>query len=134
MAHRTIGKVAAETGVNVETVRYYERIGILRRPPARSGGRVYGDEAVWLIRYVKVAQSWGMSLKTIIDLLRKAEQSPNFCAAVRAAASDKIEAIDQLTMELARQRKELVEFIDACAAKPDSERCPVYKRLSGIPN
>ncbi len=58
---RTIGRLAAEVGVNVETVRYYERRGIIARPPAQAGGRVYGEEAVWRIRYIKTAQGWDLA-------------------------------------------------------------------------
>jgi DNA-binding transcriptional MerR regulator len=129
---RTIGRLAAETGVHVETVRFYERRGFIARPPAEPGGRSYGDEAVWRIRYIKAAQAWGWRLTDIEGLLHQAEQSPNFCAAVRAAARRRIEEIDAQTRALAVQRAELTEFIGLCAAKPDAERCPVFKRLSGL--
>jgi MerR family mercuric resistance operon transcriptional regulator len=127
---RTIGRLAAEAGVNVETVRYYERRGILERPPAQQGGRTYGDEALWRIRYIKTAQGWGLSLKAVIGLLADAEASPNFCAAVRATAAAKIVEIDQEIAALRRQRLALSTFIGACAAKPDAERCPVYRRMA----
>lgn len=127
---RTIGRLAAEAGVGVETVRYYERRGILERPPAEPGGRSYGEEALWRLRYVKTAQAWGWRLSQITDLLAKAEQSPNFCAAVRETARRRIEEIDATLAQLAAQRRALSEFIGACAAKPDHQRCPVFRRLS----
>lgn len=127
---RTIGRLAAEAGVGVETIRYYERRGILEQPPAEPGGRDYGDEALWRLRYVKTAQSWGWRLSQITDLLAKAEQSPNFCSAVRETARRRIAEIDAAVADLAAQRAELTEFIGACEAKPDHERCPVFKRLS----
>jgi MerR family mercuric resistance operon transcriptional regulator len=128
---RTIAKLAAEAGVNVETVRYYQRIGILANPPPRRGGRLYSDDAVWLIRYVKVAQSWGLPLKTIASLLRTAELSANFCASVRSAAADRLADIDREIARMQTQRQEIADFITACAAKADSERCPIYRRLEG---
>ena len=129
---RTIGKLAAESGVHVETVRFYERRGFIARPPAEAGGRSYGDEAVWRIRYIKTAQAWGWKLADIEGLMSEAEQSPNFCAAVRAMAARRIDEIDAQTRALAVQRAELSEFVGLCAAKPDADRCPVFRRLNGL--
>ncbi len=129
---RTIGRLAAETGVHVETVRFYERRGFIARPPAEPGGRSYGDEAVWRIRYIKTAQAWGWKLSDIEGLMSAAEQSPNFCAAVRAMARRRIDEIDAMARDLANQRAELSEFIGLCEAKPDADRCPVFKRLNGL--
>src|SRR5690242_14840805 len=112
-ARRTIGRLASEAGVSVETVRYYERRGLLQQPRRDTGGREYSDEALWIIRYVKTAQGLGMSLKSIETLLRSAEQSPNFCASVRAAARDKIAEIDATMAALSEQRRGLSEFVDA---------------------
>jgi MerR family mercuric resistance operon transcriptional regulator len=127
-SRRTIGKLAAEGGVHVETVRFYERRGLLDRPPAAPGGRHYGDEAVWRLRYIKTAQGWGWTLADIAALLEQAERSPNFCAAVRATARRRIAEIDRRLAELQAQRTELEAFIGDCAAKPDHERCPIYRR------
>jgi len=129
---RTIGVLAREAGVGVETVRYYERRGILQRPPAEQGGRSYGDEALWRLRYVKVAQSWGWRLAQIIDLLAKAEQSPNFCAAVRRTARQRVAEIDTMLVSLKAQRADLDAFAGTCEAKSDHDRCPVFRRLSGL--
>jgi DNA-binding transcriptional MerR regulator len=130
---RTIGRLAAEAGVNVETVRYYERRGILERPPSQAGGRVYGEEALWRIRYIKTAQGWGLSLKAVIELLAQAKASPNFCAAVRGKAAEKVGEIDAQIAELRRRRRELSGFISACARKPDGERCPIYQQMMPVP-
>ena len=132
-AHRrTISALAREVGVGVETVRYYERRGILQRPPAEQGGRSYGDEALWQLRYVKIAQGWGWRLSQIIDLLAKAEQSPNFCAAVRLTARQRVTEIDVLIASLTKQRADLNAFVGECEAKPDHDRCPVFRRLAGL--
>jgi DNA-binding transcriptional MerR regulator len=128
---RTIGRLAAEVGVNVETVRYYERRGLIQQPPAGPGGREYGDEALWRLRYAKTAQGWGWKLADIAALLDQAERSPNFCAAVRTVARRRIEEIDAALAALNAQRAELETFIAACAAKPDADRCPIYRRVQG---
>jgi hypothetical protein len=87
---RTIGKLAAEAGVGVETIRYYERRGLLQQPPRHGIARNYGDEALWRLRYIKVGQQWGMSLSEMRTLLAVAERSPNFCSSIRAAAAQRI--------------------------------------------
>ncbi|MBS0384136.1 MAG: MerR family transcriptional regulator [Proteobacteria bacterium] len=126
---RTIGRLAAEAGVSVETIRYYERRGIIEQPRREPGGRDYGDEALWRLRYIKTAQGWGFRLSTVLALLKRAERSPNFCAAVRQAASDKIAEIDAAIIDLQNRRQALGEFVAACAGKADAERCPIYQRM-----
>jgi DNA-binding transcriptional MerR regulator len=126
---RTIGRLAAEVGVNVETVRYYERRGLLDQPPTAEGGRDYGEEALWRLRYIKTAQSWGWKLADIAALFDEAVRSSNFCAAVRQTARRRIEEIDETIATLQAQRADLEVFINACAAKPDAERCPVFQRI-----
>jgi DNA-binding transcriptional MerR regulator len=127
---RTIGKLAQEAGVGVETIRYYERRGLLDQPVRQGTSRVYGDEALWRIRYVKLAQKWGLSLREMKMLLSGAERSPNFCASIRSAAAKRIEAIDSEMALLAMQRAELSTFISACAAKADADRCPIFQRIN----
>jgi MerR family transcriptional regulator, copper efflux regulator len=127
---RTIGKLAAEAGVGVETVRYYERRGLLRQPARARGPRIYGDEALWRLRYLKVGQQWGLSLREMKTLLAGAERSPNFCSSIRAAAARRIEAIDSTIAELGVQREQLSIYIRECAAKADVDRCPIFRRIA----
>jgi DNA-binding transcriptional MerR regulator len=127
---RTIGKLATEAGVGAETIRYYERRGLLRQPPRHGAARNYGDEALWRLRYIKVGQQWGLSLREMRDLLSGAERSPNFCSSIRAAAAQRIEAIEHKIAELATQRAHLTAFISECAAKADADRCPIYRRIA----
>jgi|SRR5450631_4274528 len=128
---RTIGKLAFEAGVGVETIRYYERRGLLKQPARQGTARVYGDEALWRVRYVKVAQNWGLSLREMKMLLAGAERSPNFCASIRGAARKRIDGIDSEIAKLTVQRAELTAFISECAAKPDADRCPIFQRING---
>jgi len=127
---RTIGKLAAEAGVGVETVRYYERRGLLQQPLRRGSARIYGDEALWRLRYIKTGQQWGFELQEMKKLLAGAEQSPNFCASIRRAAAQRIETIDRKIAELTAQRTQLSAFIGECAAKVDADRCPIYRRIA----
>ncbi len=70
-------------------------------------------------------------MRSLADLLARAERSPNFCAAIRSAATDKIAEIDRQMAELEARRREIVSFVEVCSAKPDVERCPIFKRLVG---
>src|SRR5271165_3297682 len=101
---RTIGKLAVEAGVGVETIRYYERKGLLEQPAKQSAARAYGDEALWRLRYIKAAQHWGLSLREMKTLLSGGESSPNFCASIRTAAAKRICAIDHEIDKLTEQR------------------------------
>jgi DNA-binding transcriptional MerR regulator len=127
---RTIGRLAAEAGVGIETVRYYERRGLLEQPLRHGSARIYGDEALWRLRYVKVGQQWGLRLREMKQLLAGAERSPNFCASIRSAAAQRIAAIDGQIAQLNAQRAELATFIKQCAAKSDDARCPIYQRVN----
>lgn len=127
---RTIGKLAAEAGVGVETVRYYERRGLLQQPFRHGSSRQYGDEALWRLRYIKLGQKWGLQLREMKGLLAGAEQSPNFCASIRRAAAQRIEDIDRKIAEMGEQRAQLATFINECAAKADADRCPIYRRIA----
>lgn len=129
-ARRTIGKLASEAGVGIETIRYYERRGLLQQPTRQDSAREYGDEALWRVRYIKAAQKWGLSLRALKSLLAGAELSSNFCASIRVAASERIVAIDKDMTSLATQRAELTAFISACASKSDEDRCPIFRRIN----
>jgi len=127
---RTISRLAAEAGVHVETIRFYERRGLIAQPPAQAGGRTYGDEALWRLRYIRQAQSWGWRLADVAALLDRAEASPNFCSAIRELARRRMDEIDRQIKDLRRQRRGLGDFVRTCAAKPDEDRCPVFRRLN----
>jgi MerR family mercuric resistance operon transcriptional regulator len=134
ISKRTIGRLAAEVGVSVETVRYYERRGLLDRPSGGDGMRVYPERALWRLRYLRIAQSWGFTLKEAAGLLGQAERTPS-CASLRAAAAAKREELDRRILELQGQRDSLAEFIDACAAHPADHICPIHANLtSGEPS
>src|SRR5215470_9819706 len=91
-----IGEVAARASVHVETLRYYERRGLLREPRRQpSGYRSYGEESVHLVRFIKRAQELGFTLANIQELLRLAQGGPESCREVRALAIAKIEDMDR---------------------------------------
>src|SRR5258708_3999298 len=92
---RTIGKLARDAGVHVETVRYYEHRGLLKRPRRASGWRRYDDAALQVIKFVKRAQELGFSLDEVHELLSlRASTSTRTCARVRAAAESKLADVE----------------------------------------
>jgi MerR family mercuric resistance operon transcriptional regulator len=138
MKRRTIGTLAREAGVNVETVRFYERCGILLQPPSpQEGWREYDEEALALIRYIKQAQHMGFTLAELKRLQTKADGSRfAFCESVRNAAREKMRAIEEQIGHLQTIRQGLEGFLARCTAKKMDEKCLIYEtcvRLKASP-
>lgn len=113
----SIGKVAAQAGVNVQTLRYYERSGLLQPPPRRvSGYRAYGPDAVHVVRFIKQAQRLGFTLGEISDLLLLRAGTAGSCADARNIAELKIADIDRRIAQLAAMRTSLQELVATCGA------------------
>jgi MerR family transcriptional regulator, mercuric resistance operon regulatory protein len=124
----TIGKVAQAAGVNVETIRYYERLGLLRRPvrPPR-GVRRYADDTVARVRFIKRAQELGFSLAEIGRLLEL--QEAQSCAAARSLAAEKLALVAARLKDLERMRGVLTELIGRCDARRGKVSCPIIESL-----
>lgn len=125
-----IGEVAAQAGVNVQTLRYYERRGLLEEPERRpSGYRTYAPEAVRLVRFIKRAQDLGFTLKEVHELLRLRESQPRSRAQVRELAEAKIRDIDEKTRHLRAIRKALTVLTESCACRGSALECPILEAL-----
>src|SRR6266540_1748226 len=99
------GQVASRTGVNVQTLRYYERRGLLPEPGRRdSGYRVYSSEAVRIVRFIKRAQELGFSLAEVEVLLDLAAGGPESCETAQELAHHKIEELDRKVGHLRAMR------------------------------
>lgn len=131
---RTISKLAEEAGVGVETIRFYERRGILKQPQAPpEGWREYGEDALETIRYIKIGQQLGFKLSEIERLQKNAGGEQRvFCESVRAATREKIKAVEDQIRQLQQVHGELESFLSRCAAKKDGERCPIYESLGAM--
>jgi len=128
----TISKVASEAGVNVQTLRYYERRGILGAPERTPAGyRQYGPEAVPRIRFIKRAQSLGFTLEEVQELLDLRIEHGEACAAVETKARGKLTHVEQKLRELDRMRTVLEDLIGACARRESTEDCPILQSLEG---
>jgi MerR family mercuric resistance operon transcriptional regulator len=126
----TIGKVARAAGVNVETIRYYERVKLLRQPPRPPGGvRRYPEDAVARIRFIKRAQELGFSLVEVGRLLNL--QRSQCCDDARALAAEKLAAVDARLADLGRMREVLAELIGRCNAERCDVSCPIIETLQG---
>jgi len=124
----TIGTLAERSGVNVETIRYYQRRGLLLEPPKPPDGyRRYPLETVKRVRFIKRAQNLGFTLDEITGLLQLDEMKA--CLKTRTAAAQKLELIERKVADLSRMRRALSRLVRACDASPAGEPCPIIHLL-----
>ena len=125
-----IGEVATDAGVGVQTLRYYERRGLIPRPSRRpSGYRDYPGEVVARVRFVKRAQDLGFTLAEIRDLLALRDDPAGSCDDVRAAAAIKLHAIDAKLRSLGAMREALAVLVRACDEGDEPRPCPLIEAL-----
>jgi DNA-binding transcriptional MerR regulator len=116
----TIGQLADAAGVNLETVRYYERRGLLAEPPRTAAGyRQYGPDELWRLRLIGRAKRLGFTLAEIAALLDSGTGGDEPAAdRVLAAAQARIDAVDEAMRDLADQRTRLEQLIGVCTDGP----------------
>lgn len=128
-----IGELARRAGVNVQTVRYYERRGLLAEPSRTLGGyREYTEDALDRLRFIRRAQDLGFTLAEIADLLVLRLDPRTPADAVKRRAHAKIADIDQRVRGLERMRHALVGLAGRCGASGPIEACPLLDAL-GVP-
>jgi MerR family transcriptional regulator, copper efflux regulator len=126
----TIGKAARQAGVGVETIRFYEREGLIPKPGrAASGYRQYSEATVSRIRFIRRAKSLGFSLREVRELLSLRVDPAGSSAEVKAHAQAKIADIEQKIHALKRMQKTLVELTDACDGCVPVSDCPILDAL-----
>jgi DNA-binding transcriptional MerR regulator len=125
----SIGELAKQAGVAIDTVRYYERNDLLA-PAGRlaSGYRRYGADELKRLRFIRRAKALGFSLDDIRTLLTLSAESD--VARVRLAAQQQLANIERRSAELDRIRRGLVALIDACPGHGRSETCPILNALT----
>jgi len=126
----TIGQLAKDVGVNIQTVRYYERLKLLA-PTARmpSGYRLYGTAEVQRLRFIKNAQALGFTLQEIMDLLNLRVSSAARCGDVQRRAQAKLAQVESKVHDLEALAQALKGLIRACQAGQPTDRCPILKCL-----
>jgi Cu(I)-responsive transcriptional regulator len=126
-----IGAAAEQAGVNVQTLRYYERRGLLPKAPRRSSGyREFPDDAVRVVRFVKRAQDLGFTLGEIEELLRLRNDKRRDRARVRAVAVTRVHQIEQKIAELQAMKKALTHLLHCCREGATLD-CPIIEALDG---
>ena len=124
-----ISEAADQAGVNVQTLRYYERRGLLPKPARRASGyREFADDAVRVVRFIKRAQDLGFSLDEIEELLRLRRSGSRSRQRIRAVAERRIRQIEEKIAELERMRSALRTLVHSCY-KGDSLDCPIIEAL-----
>ena len=124
------GEVAAKAGVNVQTLRYYERRGLLPEPSRQeSGYRDYEPVAVRTVRFIKRAQELGFALGEAETLLALAAGGPENCDAARALAEDKVAELDRRIADLRAMRDSLQRLAATCARPRDDRECPLVQAI-----
>lgn len=122
----TIGQVAKIAQVNIETIRYYERQGLLSPPPRReSGYREYPADTVDRVRFIKRAQELGFSLKEVAGLLSLRVGPDATCGDVKKLADGKIAEINGKIQSLERMRGALTRLVETCEESRQAEECPI---------
>ena len=128
------GQVAKAAGVSVETLRFYERRGVLKEPARRdSGYREYPAEAVQIVRFIKRAQGLGFTLEEIQDLLALREDDTRTCGEVRDAATIKIGEIEEKIRKLQAMKRALAVLVKSCVGDISSRECPILDALDDKP-
>ncbi len=128
MENLTIGQIAKQAAVGVETVRFYERKGLLEKPKRNvSGYRQYPVEVVSRIRFIKRAQEVGFSLAEIKGLLLLRLDSSKKCEDVKARTLAKINEIEGKIEDLNRMKNALLNLTIACDTSSDIGQCPILK-------
>lgn len=134
MAALRTAEVAEQAGVNVETLRFYERKGILPEPPRRASGyREYPPETVERVKFIKRAQELGFALREIEEILGFRQTAGAKSGRVRKLAEAKVKEIELKIRDLEAMKASLTALLCACDGKRTVASCPIIESLSGCP-
>lgn len=130
MGELTIGRLAKEARVNIDTLRYYEKRGLLPEPPRKdSGYRLYSPDAVRRIAFIKHAKELGFSLDEIGELLSLRMETKSQCRAVKIKAEAKIEEVEEKIQSLQQIRAALQRMVGSCKVNKRMGECPILDAL-----
>lgn len=129
-ASLTIGEVAREAGVGVETIRFYERRGLIDEPPRRASGyRQYDHSAIQRLRFIRRAKQLGFSLKEIADLLSLQSSRDTHCEDVLRQLEGKEADIERRVADLRHMQRALRDLARACKSQDPLGDCPILEAL-----
>jgi MerR family mercuric resistance operon transcriptional regulator len=130
MNHLKIGQLAKQANVNIQTIRYYERIGLMTSPQKlESGYRLYSDNDITRVKFIKRSQNLGFSLKEIKTLLTLRVEPEVSCDQVRKQAETKIQEIEIKIHELKQIKQALTKLVTACLDNHPTSECPILEAL-----
>ena len=130
MTGMTIGKVASRTGVGIETIRFYERKGLINEPPRRdSGYRLYDTDVIDRLSFIQQAKSLGFTLEEISQLLSISLKSGEPLPAVKKIARKRLQDIEEKLKLLRSMKRTLKKLVDACPGKGTIDDCPILETL-----
>ena len=130
-----IGELSRRADVPIDTVRYYERQGLLPLPERQASGyRNYHTDDVIRLRFVRRAKALGFTLKEIAELLSLSDHRDDDMANLKAAANDKLADIDGKIAELTRIREGLETLVEACPGHGALKHCPILHALAEDPS
>ncbi len=130
MSMLTIGKIAKQTSVSVQTLRYYEQRGILKPDAKRdSGYRLYNEEAVKVVRFIKHAQELGFSLDEIHELLKLKADRESKCESVQSKALKHLADVKEKIARLVRIKEVLNDLVVQCRKRKTNAECPLLECL-----
>jgi Hg(II)-responsive transcriptional regulator len=131
MGKYTIGELAKSANVNIETIRFYERRGLLPKPPRnKSGHRVFLSDYLLRTNFIKRAQALGFSLKEISELLSLRVEKGTTCDDVLARINMKIYDVEKRIADLEDMRDALLSFSKKCTGQGPIGKCPFLEELS----
>jgi MerR family transcriptional regulator, mercuric resistance operon regulatory protein len=128
------GQLARQAGVNPQTLRYYERRGLLPQPGRQdSGYRVYASDSVEIVRFIKRAQELGFSLDEVESLLELARGGPESCEVAQDLAREKMRQLDSKIAGLRAMRGSLQRLVESCELPREERECPLIGALASDP-
>jgi MerR family transcriptional regulator, copper efflux regulator len=126
----TIGQVAHQAGIGVETVRFYERNGLLKEPDRKASGyRQYGEDVVPRLRFIRRAKELGFTLKEIADLLALRHDPAATRSDVRRKVQSKIADVEARVRDLQRIKEVLRTLVDTCHGPGPADDCPILRAI-----
>ncbi len=127
-----IGDIAKQAGINIETIRYYERRGLIL-PVGRTeaGYRIYDENILTRLRFIKNAKEIGFTLKEIDELLKLKISPKSKCEDIRKKAEKKLKAIEEKMSMLESMQKVLKRLVSDCQSGLPTEECPILKSMEG---
>ena len=127
----TIGQLAKAANVNLETIRYYERRGLIPEPPRNfSGHRQYSDDAVMRTKFIKRSQALGFTLKEISEILSLRMEPGTTCGDIKSRVEAKIVDVEQKIADLKKIRGALLQMVGKCTGKGPVGECPILESLN----